>query len=196
MRRSERGLRALRPGDQVRDYRDGRPEVRAAIRNAERFLVLAALVSVLLGGVAVAIAARRFVARRLDAVAVMKCLGARYRDVLRLNLLQLLLLVVAAAVVGCIGGLLAQFGLTALLADFIEARLPPPSAAAPCSAPLPRSRWPSAARYRRCSSSAACRRRACYAAISTRRRCAISRYMASRRSPSCRCSTCCSATSS
>jgi putative ABC transport system permease protein len=118
----------LRPGDQVRDYRDGRPEVRAAIRNAERFLVLAALVSVLLGGVAVAIAARRFVARRLDAVAVMKCLGARYRDVLRLNLLQLLLLVVAAAVVGCIGGLLAQFGLTALLADFVEARLPPPSA--------------------------------------------------------------------
>src|SRR6185369_10043037 len=116
----------LRPGDRVQDYRDGRPEVRAAIRNAERFLVLAALVSVLLGGVAVAIAARRFVARRLDTVAVMKCLGARYRDVLRLNLLQLLLLVAAAAVVGCIGGLLAQFGLTALLADFVEARLPPP----------------------------------------------------------------------
>src|SRR6478609_4377271 len=76
---------------------------RARSQSSERFLVLAALVSVLLGGVAVAIAARRFVARRLDAVAVMKCLGARYRDVLRLNLLQLLLLVVAAAVVGCIG---------------------------------------------------------------------------------------------
>ena len=102
---------------------DGRPEVRAAIRNAERFLVLAALVSVLLGGVAVAIAARRFVARRLDAVAVMKCLGARYRDVLRLNLLQLLLLVAAAAVIGCLGGL-AQFGLTALLGDFVEGGLP------------------------------------------------------------------------
>jgi putative ABC transport system permease protein len=126
----------LRPGDRVQDYRDGRPEVRAAIRNAERFLVLAALVSVLLGGVAVAIAARRFVARRLDTVAVMKCLGARYRDVLRLNLLQLLLLVAAAAVVGCIGGLLAQFGLTALLADFVEARLPPPSAAGAVLGPV------------------------------------------------------------
>jgi putative ABC transport system permease protein len=117
----------LRPEDELRDYRDGRPEVRAAVGNAERFLVLAALVSVLLGGVAVAMAARRFVTRRFDSVALMKCLGARHRDVLRLNLLQLLMLVIAAAGVGCVVGLLAQFGLTALLADFIEAKLPPPS---------------------------------------------------------------------
>jgi putative ABC transport system permease protein len=117
----------LRPGDEVQDFRDGRPEVRAAVANAERFLVLAALVSVLLGGVAVAMAARRFVVRRFDSVALMKCLGARHRDVLRLNLIQLLLLVIAAALVGCVVGLLAQFGLTALLADFIEANLPPPS---------------------------------------------------------------------
>jgi putative ABC transport system permease protein len=117
----------LRPQDQVEDFRDGRPEVGAAVANAERFLVLAALVSVLLGGVAVAMAARRFVARRLDAVALMKCLGARHREVLQLNVLQLLILVVAAGVIGCAIGLAAQFGLTALLADFIEAKLPPPS---------------------------------------------------------------------
>jgi putative ABC transport system permease protein len=82
---------------------------------------------VLLGGVAVAMAARRFVARRLDAVALMKCLGARHREVLRLNLVQLLILVAAAGVVGCAIGFVAQFGLTALLADFIEAQLPPAS---------------------------------------------------------------------
>ena len=117
----------LRPEDEVEDFRDGRPEVGAAVANAERFLVLAALVSVLLGGVAVAMAARQFVARRLDAVALMKCLGARHREVLRLNVLQLLILVVAAGVIGCLIGLVAQFGLTALLADFIEAQLPPPS---------------------------------------------------------------------
>jgi putative ABC transport system permease protein len=116
----------VRPQDRVEDYRDGRPEVRAAIANAERFLVLAALVSVLLGGVAVAMAARRFVARRLDAVALMKCLGARHREVLKLNVLQLLALVVAAGVLGSILGFVAQYGLTALLADFIEAKLPPP----------------------------------------------------------------------
>jgi putative ABC transport system permease protein len=47
--------------------------------------------------------------------------------VLRLNLIQLLILVVAAGVLGCAIGFVAQFGLTALLADFIEAELPPPS---------------------------------------------------------------------
>jgi putative ABC transport system permease protein len=117
----------LRPQDEVQDFRDGRPEVRAAVGNAERFLVLAALVSVLLGGVAVAMAARRFVARRLDAVALMKCLGARHGEVLRLNVLQLLILVLVAGVLGSVLGFLAQFGLTALLADFIEAQLPAPS---------------------------------------------------------------------
>jgi putative ABC transport system permease protein len=117
----------LRPQDDVQDFRDGRPEVRAAVANAERFLVLAALVSVLLGGVAVAMAARRFVARRLDAVALMKCLGAQHREVLRLNVVQLLILVVVAGVLGCAIGFVAQFGLTALLADFVEAQLPPPS---------------------------------------------------------------------
>jgi putative ABC transport system permease protein len=47
--------------------------------------------------------------------------------VLRLNVLQLLILVVAAGVLGCVIGFVAQFGLTALLADFIEAQLPPAS---------------------------------------------------------------------
>jgi putative ABC transport system permease protein len=117
----------LRAEDEVEDFRDGRPEVGAAVANAERFLVLAALVSVLLGGVAVAMASRRFVARRLDAVALMKCLGARHREVLRLNVVQLMILVISAGVVGCAIGFVAQFGLTALLADFIEAQLPPAS---------------------------------------------------------------------
>jgi putative ABC transport system permease protein len=112
---------------ELEDFRDGRPEVRASVANAERFLVLSALVSVLLGGVAVAMAARRYVARRLDAVALMKCLGARHSAVLRLNLTQLMLLVVAAGVIGTVIGYVAQFGLTALLSDFVEVQLPAPS---------------------------------------------------------------------
>jgi putative ABC transport system permease protein len=120
----------------LRDYRDGRPEVRRSVSRADRFLVLSALVSVLLGGVAVAMAARRFVARRLDAVALMKCLGARYRDVLRLNLTQLAILVAASALIGSAVGLAAQFGLTLLLADFVEAQLPAPSASGAVLGPV------------------------------------------------------------
>ncbi|MGD2168132.1 MAG: ABC transporter permease, partial [Gammaproteobacteria bacterium] len=115
----------LLPEEDLDDIRDARPEVRASLDQAERFLVLAALVCVLLGAVAVAMSARRFVSRRLDAVALMKCIGAQYRDVLRLNLTQLFILVIVAAVLGSIAGFVAQFGLTALLADFVEAALPP-----------------------------------------------------------------------
>jgi putative ABC transport system permease protein len=117
----------LEAQQELQDFRDGRPEVRASVQRAEQFLVLAALVGVLLGGVAVAMSARRFVARRLDGVALMKCLGARHRDVLQLNLAQLFILVCAAGAVGSLLGFGAQFGLTALLADFVEADLPPAS---------------------------------------------------------------------
>jgi putative ABC transport system permease protein len=54
----------------------------------------------------------------------MKCLGAKHGEVLRLNVLQLVVLVVAAAAIGCAIGFAAQFGLTALLTDFVEAELP------------------------------------------------------------------------
>lgn len=117
----------LEAGQQLQDVRDAQPEVRRSVSRAERFLVLSALVSVLLGGVAVAMAARRFVTRRFDAVALMKCLGARYRDVLRLYLSQLAILVAVAALLGSVIGLVAQFGLTLILADFVEAPLPAPS---------------------------------------------------------------------
>ena len=113
------------PEEELDDIRDARPEVRASMEQAERFLVLAALVCVLLGAVAVAMSARRFVARRLDAVALMKCMGAQYRDVLRLNVAQLFMLVIVSAVLGSVIGYSAQFGLTALLADLVEAALPP-----------------------------------------------------------------------
>jgi putative ABC transport system permease protein len=127
---------AMAPDEDLDDIRDARPEVRASLDQAERFLVLAALVCVLLGGVAVAMSARRFVTRRLDAVALMKCVGARYRDVLRLNVTQLLILVVAAGLAGSAIGFVAQFGLTAILGDFIEATLPAASASGAFIGPL------------------------------------------------------------
>jgi putative ABC transport system permease protein len=111
---------------ELSDVRNGRPEVTSALDRAERFLVLAAMVSVLLGGVAVAMAARRFVARRLDSVALMKCVGASGADILRLVFGQLLVLVAIATVAGVGAGFLAQLGLTWLLRDVIEVELPLP----------------------------------------------------------------------
>ena len=115
------------PEEELDDISDARPEVRSSIERAERFLMLSALVSVLLGGVAVAMASRRFLARHLDAVALMKCIGAQHRDVLRLILTQLLALALAAGVVGTLLGFVTQHGLVLLLDDLVEAQLPAPA---------------------------------------------------------------------
>ncbi len=114
------------PEEELDDIRDARPEVRSSIERAERFLMLSALVSVLLGGVAVAMASRRFLTRHLDSVALMKCVGAKHRDVLRLTLTQLLTLALVAGIVGTLLGFVTQHGLVLLLDDLVEAQLPGP----------------------------------------------------------------------
>ena len=71
-------LGAIPAGDRrkLQGVRDARAELRTALERAQRFLSLAALVSVILAGVGVAIAARRFAARHWDSVAILRCVGA------------------------------------------------------------------------------------------------------------------------
>lgn len=87
-------------GQRLETAADARPEVRSALDRADRFLGLAALVSVVLASIAVAMAARRHSARHLDDAAVLRCLGASQRDIATLHLLAMILLTVLAAGVG------------------------------------------------------------------------------------------------
>ncbi len=94
---------------------------------AERFLSLAALVSVALSAVAIALAARRFLRRHLDGCAVMRCMGARQPEIVRLYLLHFVTLGVIAGSLGCMIGYVAQFALAAWLGSFLAVELPWPS---------------------------------------------------------------------
>jgi putative ABC transport system permease protein len=120
----------LARGQRLLDVRDGRPELRAAIDRAGRFLGLAALVAVLLAAVAVAMAARRWARREADAAAILKCLGARQRQVLAAYALVVLWVALVAGLAGALLGWAAQAGLVALLGDLLPADLPAPSLAA------------------------------------------------------------------
>ena len=97
-----------RSGERLRDITDASPQVKNAVERAGRFLSLASLVSVLLCAIAVAMAARRYVHRHLDTVALLKTLGASRAFTLCLSLLQLLALALMAAVGGAAIGFLAQ----------------------------------------------------------------------------------------
>ncbi len=118
---------SLQPGERLETVEDARPEVRSALERAERFLGLAALVSVLLAGAAVATAARRYSVRHLDTCAMLRCLGAPQAFITRSYLYQMLWLGAAASLLGCVAGYAAHGLFTDLLGRLIAAPLPPPS---------------------------------------------------------------------
>lgn len=111
----------LGPGHELFGVREGRRSVGAALQRAERYLGLAVLAAIVLAGVAVGMAARRYSERRFDMSALLRCLGATQRDLLGLYLPQLLVLGVVAAAAGCVLGWMAQYGLLYLLAELLPA---------------------------------------------------------------------------
>jgi putative ABC transport system permease protein len=117
----------LERGERLETVRDARSEVRVALERSQNFLGLAALLSVILASVAVALAARRYSQRQLDSAAMMRCLGASQADIFALNLGQFVVLGLAACVIGTIAGYGAQAGLAALLSNFFTVALPLPT---------------------------------------------------------------------
>lgn len=113
-----------RRGERLLDVQDASPQIKNAIDRAGRFLSLASLVAVLLCSIAVAMAARRYVQRHLDAVALLKTLGATRGFTLAVSLLQLLAIALAAALAGSALGFAAQEWLVYALRDLIRTELP------------------------------------------------------------------------
>ncbi len=106
-----------------------RPALRSALDRGSRFLGLAALVTVLIASAAVALSSRRFVERQADASAILRCLGASRRLLLQVLLIRLLLLALAASLIGVAIGFIAQFVLAALVGEWFTTGLPAPGLA-------------------------------------------------------------------
>ena len=115
------------PAERLVDVAEASPQIQSSMERAGRFLNLSALVTVLLAAVAVAMAARRYVRRHLDNVALMKCMGASQGFVLRVTAIELALLALLAAAVGAALGFAAQQGLALLLKDLVRGDLPDPT---------------------------------------------------------------------
>jgi putative ABC transport system permease protein len=126
----ERLTAMKQPGQRIVDVADASPQIRSAVDRASRFLNLAALVTILLAAIAVAIAARRYVSRHLDTAALMKSMGASQRLVLGISLWQLLLIGLIAGALGALIGYGAQEGIAYLLKDLVRSELPRPDLSA------------------------------------------------------------------
>jgi putative ABC transport system permease protein len=115
---------SLRRGQSLESVQDARPQLRAGLARGEQFLSLAALVSVMLAAVAVAMAAKRHAARHLDGCALMRCLGASQSTITQIYLTQLALLGLIASAFGIVLALALQAVVCDLLARRLGITLP------------------------------------------------------------------------
>ncbi|MEM6795523.1 MAG: FtsX-like permease family protein, partial [Acidobacteriota bacterium] len=89
---------------QIETYRQAQPALREGLDRMEAYVGLAALLSLIVGGVGVAQTVRAWLAGRLDAIAIYRCLGYRPREVAALYLAQAALLAFGASVLGVVLG--------------------------------------------------------------------------------------------
>jgi len=112
-------------GQQLEAVGDARPEVRSALDQAGRFLGLAAMLSVVLAAVAVAMAARRHSERHLSGAAVMRCLGASQRMLVGIHVGELAMLGFAASAAGVVIAFGLQWAVGGWLAHTLALSIPP-----------------------------------------------------------------------
>lgn len=115
-------------GVQVESLDSGRPEMRQTLDRASQFLNLVALLAALLCAVAVALAARSFAERQLDACALLRVLGQSQRTLTVSYATEFL----GAGLLASAGGVAAGYGVhfvfVQLLQGLVDADLPAASA--------------------------------------------------------------------
>lgn len=119
----EQNLKGMR----VESLESGRPEMRSTLDRAEQFLALVGLLSAMLAAVAIAMAARRFMLRHIDACAMLRCLGLTQRQVTAIYLTEFLLVGIAGGLAGIAVGFAAHYVLLEWLGRLVTESLPPPT---------------------------------------------------------------------
>jgi putative ABC transport system permease protein len=103
----------------VRTVTQAEMSTQDAIENLSNFIGIVGLVALLLGGIGVASGVRAFVARKIDIVAVLRCLGASSGQVLAIYVVQAAAMGLAGAAAGAALGVAIQFLLPRVLTDFL-----------------------------------------------------------------------------
>jgi putative ABC transport system permease protein len=114
-------LRARLERQQVRIRTVGESETALAsgVTELTRFLSIVGLVALLLGGIGVASGVHAFVQRKIDVVAILRCLGATGWQVLAVYVAQAAAMGFVGAAAGALLGIGMQFTLPKLIGDFL-----------------------------------------------------------------------------
>ncbi|HEX6059734.1 MAG TPA: FtsX-like permease family protein [Gemmatimonadaceae bacterium] len=103
----------------IRTVADTEEDLTEAIDQLREFLAIVGLVALLLGGIGVASGVHAFVTKKIDTVAVLRCLGATSGQVLAIYVLQATVMGILGAAAGAALGVAFQFSLPHLVGDFL-----------------------------------------------------------------------------
>ncbi len=111
----------------IMDVYEDRPKLGSALSKAERYLGLSSIVVVLISGVAIAMATRRYSERHFDSTAILRCLGYKQKDVLQLFLWQFFLIGLIASLIGSALGWISQEFLLHTMRELLPEKIAAPS---------------------------------------------------------------------
>ncbi len=92
----------------VTDYRNPSPSLARGLERMTSFLSLIGLLAIVVGGLGVSTTVHAYLRQKLDTIAVLKCLGAGSKRIIRIYLIQGLLLGLSGSLLGVILGYLLQ----------------------------------------------------------------------------------------
>jgi putative ABC transport system permease protein len=120
---TRRILKRAFPEAQVIDFRETHPTITHGLDRATTFLSLVSLIALIVGALGVATAMHSHLQQKMDSIAIMKCLGARSEQIIRIYVAQTLALGLAGGLAGIALGLAVQTVFPNLIARYFQLQI-------------------------------------------------------------------------
>jgi len=109
----------------LRSYKDMQSSLTDSIERMGQYLGALGVIALILGGIGVAMIIRTFMAQKLDTIAILNCMGASSKTILKVYLLQSLLLGWVGSVIGVALGYALLYLLPAKLSGLLNVEIQP-----------------------------------------------------------------------
>lgn len=109
----------------IADYSEAHPLIEQGLRQSTTFLSLVSLIALVIGALGVATAIQAHLQQKMDSIAVMKCLGAKSAQVLRIYVIQTAGLGFLGSIAGILVGSLVQMVMPIFLAQYFQVAISP-----------------------------------------------------------------------
>ena len=113
-------LKRAFPESLITDFRQTHPTIEASLERSTVFLSLVSLIALIVGALGVAMAIDSHLQQKLDSIAIMKCVGARSSQIIRIYTIQTLGLGLAGGLLGILAGFGVQAAFPLLIVRYFH----------------------------------------------------------------------------